>query len=152
MVWAECPEALHRPRSSSTLEVERQHPQRCAFLVLISATVCILISIKSSRLLRFVRWSFGGNRLQIKAEVQLLADVERSLRAVSSLFAKTIGNLQSLAVKQDLLLLLLEDEQTRLVVWLYPLDHEKRHVFSLSHNGKVPSDVSEVHLRKLRIH
>lgn len=74
-----------------------------------------------ARLLRFVRWSFGGNRLQIKAEVQLLADVERSLRAVSSLFAKTIGNLQSLAVKQDLLLLLLEDEQTRLVVWLYPL-------------------------------
>lgn len=72
---------------------------------------------------------FWGNRLQIKAEVQVLADVERSLRAVSPLFAKTIGNLQSLALKQDLLLLLLEDEQTRLVVWLYPLDHDKRHVF-----------------------
>ena len=103
-------------------------------------------------LLRSVRWSFGGNRLQIKAEVQVLADVERSLRTVSPLFAKTIGNLQSLALKQDLLLLLLEDEQTRLVVWLYPLGYEERHVFSSGRNGKVPSDVSNVHSRKLRTH
>ena len=93
-----------------------------------------------------LRWSFGGNRLQIKAEVQLLADVEAALRAASGLFATAIGNLQSLSMKQDLLQLLLEDEQTRLVVWLYPLDHERRRVFSSGHNGKVPSDVSEVHL------
>ena len=91
------------------------------------------------------RWSFGGNRLQIKAEVQLLADVEAALRAVSVLFAKTTGKLQSLAGKQELLQLLLEDEQTRLVVWLYPLDHERRRIFSSGHNGKVPSDVSQVH-------
>lgn len=86
------------------------------------------------------RWSFGGNRLQIKAEVQLLADVEAALRAVSVLFAKTTGKLQSLAVKQELLQLLLDDEQTRLVVWLYPLDHERRRIFSSGHNGKIPSD------------
>ena len=93
------------------------------------------------------RWSFGGNRLQIKAELKLLADVEAALRPVSILFAKTSGKLQSLAVKQDLLQLLLDDEQTRLVVWLYPLDHERRRIFSSGHNGKIPSDVSQVHPR-----
>lgn len=86
------------------------------------------------------RWSFGGNRLQIKAEVHLMADVGSALRVVSSLFAKGTGTLQSLATKQDLLSMLIEDEQMRLTVWLYPLDHEKRHVFSLGHSGKVPSD------------
>lgn len=82
--------------------------------------------------------------MQIKAEAHLIADVEAALRAVSSLFAKNVGNLCSLATKQDLLNLLLEDEQTRLIVWLYPLDHERRHVFMSSHSGKVPSDVSTV--------
>ena len=91
------------------------------------------------------RWSFGGNRLQIKAEIQLLADVEAALRAVSVLSAKTSGKLQSLAVKHDLLQLLLDDEQTRLIVWLYPLDHERRRIFSSGHNGRIPSDVSQVH-------
>ena len=86
------------------------------------------------------RWSFGGNRLQIKAEVRLMADVQSALRVVSSLFAKGVGTLQSLTTKQDLLLVLLEDEQMRLIVWLYPLDHEKRHVFSSGHSGRVPSD------------
>ena len=86
------------------------------------------------------RWSFGGNRLQIKAEVRLLADVESALRILSSLFAKGTGTLQPLATKQDLLLMLVENEQMRLIVWLYPLDHEKRHLFSQGHSGKVPSD------------
>lgn len=86
------------------------------------------------------RWSFGGNRLQIKAEVRLMADVGSALRVVSSLFAKGMGMLQSLATKQDLLLMLIEDEHMRLIVWLYPLDHERRHTFSSGHSGKVPSD------------
>ena len=86
------------------------------------------------------RWSFGGNRLQIKAEVRLMADVQSALRLVSSLFAKGVGTLQPLATKQDLLVMLVEDEQMRLIVWLYPLDHEKRHLFSLGHSGRVPSD------------
>jgi len=85
------------------------------------------------------RWSFGGNRLQIKAEVRLLSDVEAALRAVSPVSAKAVGGLQSLAVKQDLLHMLLEDEQTRLVVWLYPLDHERRNVFSSGNSSRLPS-------------
>ncbi|KAL8848816.1 MAG: hypothetical protein Q9221_006194 [Calogaya cf. arnoldii] len=84
------------------------------------------------------RWSFGGNRLQIKAESRLIADVESALRAVAGIGVKGIGPLLPLSRKQELLLLLLENEQMRLVVWLYPLDHEKRHIFSTSHPGKVP--------------
>ena len=75
-------------------------------------------------------WSYGGNRLQIKAEIQLISDVETALKAVSPVFAKANGALKSLAIKQDLLHILLQDEQSRLTVWLYPLDHERRHVFS----------------------
>ena len=89
-------------------------------------------------------WSFGGNRLQIKAETRLLADVENALRAVAFVGLKTMGIFQTLANKQDLLLLLLENEQMRLTVWLYPLDHERRHIFSSGHSGRLPSDVSTV--------
>ncbi|KAL8928661.1 MAG: hypothetical protein Q9172_000799 [Xanthocarpia lactea] len=84
------------------------------------------------------RWSFGGNRLQIKAESRLIADVESALRAVAGIGVKGTGPLLPLSRKQELLLLLLENEQMRLVVWLYPLDHEKRHIFSTSHPGKAP--------------
>ncbi|KAL8970933.1 MAG: hypothetical protein Q9183_001291 [Haloplaca sp. 2 TL-2023] len=82
------------------------------------------------------RWSFGGNRLQIKAESRLIADVESALSAVASIGMNGIGPLQSLSPKQDLLRLLLDNEQTRLLVWLYPLDHERRHYFSTSYAGK----------------
>ncbi|KAL8731760.1 MAG: hypothetical protein Q9166_003207 [cf. Caloplaca sp. 2 TL-2023] len=84
------------------------------------------------------RWSFGGNRLQIKAESRLIADVESALRSVAGIAAKGIGPLLPLSAKQQLLELLLENEQMRLVVWLYPLDHEKRHLFSTGHSGKAP--------------
>ena len=93
------------------------------------------------------RWSFGGNRLQIKAEVRLLADVDVALRAVSSILGRPNGTMQSLAPKQELLALLLENEQMRLVVWLYPLDHARRHFFS-SGSGSTPSDASLCSLLK----
>ncbi|KAI4119799.1 MAG: hypothetical protein LQ345_000358 [Seirophora villosa] len=82
------------------------------------------------------RWSFGGNRLQIKAESRLIADVELALKAVANVGAERIGPLLPLSRRQDLLQLLLENEQMRLVVWLYPLDHERRHIFSTGHVGK----------------
>ncbi|KAL8836371.1 MAG: hypothetical protein Q9170_002944 [Blastenia crenularia] len=85
------------------------------------------------------RWSFGGNRLQIKAESRVLADVESAIKSVASIGAKGMGLLLSLSPKQELLHLLLENEQMRLVVWLYPLDHERRHIFSIGHAGK-PSE------------
>lgn len=87
------------------------------------------------------RWSFGGNRLQIKAEVRLIADLEATLRSSESIGLNAVGVLKSLAIKQDLLLALLENEQMRLEVWLYPLDHERRHFFPSGRSGRPPFEV-----------
>ncbi|KAI9704392.1 MAG: phosphatidylinositol-4- kinase [Candelina mexicana] len=88
------------------------------------------------------RWSFGGNRLQIKAETHLLADVETALQNTTSVGAKATASLKSLQVKQELLMVLIDNEQTRLMVWLFPLDHSERRYFSSSHGGKGPSDAA----------
>lgn len=80
------------------------------------------------------RWSFGGNRLQIKAERRLLSDVQTALRSVESIGSTNTS-------KQDLLLHLLENEEMRLVVWLYPLDHERKHFFSSGHSSRLPIEV-----------
>ncbi|KAL6716283.1 Phosphatidylinositol 4-kinase stt4 [Lecanora helva] len=85
------------------------------------------------------RWSYGGNRLQVKAEVRLVADVKTALTAVSASYTKANGRLLSTINKQDLLYILLEDEEARLGVWLYPFDHERRHVFAGTSN-KAPTD------------
>lgn len=89
-----------------------------------------------------IRWSFGGNRLSLKAEIRLIADVSAALRELESIGLDSIGALNSLASKHNLLLSLLDNEQTRLEVWLYPLDHEKKHVFPSSNNNKILLEVS----------
>ncbi|KAL9121330.1 MAG: hypothetical protein Q9187_002118 [Circinaria calcarea] len=74
-------------------------------------------SILSSALAWFSRppsWSFGGNRLQIKAEVRLLVDIELALVAVASIGSNATRSLQSLTTKHDLLVRLLDDEHMRL--------------------------------------
>ncbi|KAF5857163.1 phosphatidylinositol-4- kinase [Aspergillus alliaceus] len=73
------------------------------------------------------RWSFGGNRLQIKAEDKVLSDVVSALFNVSSIACHTLGPYKSLQAKQDLLHALLENERSRLRVWLYPLDQDRKH-------------------------
>ncbi|KAL9006999.1 MAG: hypothetical protein Q9188_000287 [Gyalolechia gomerana] len=93
-------------------------------------------SLKDRILSAALRWFSHPPRLQIKAESRLIADVESALKTVASIGMKAIGPLQPLIHKQDLLQLLLENEQMRLVVWLYPLDHERRHIFSTGHAGK----------------
>ncbi|KAI9841229.1 MAG: phosphatidylinositol-4- kinase [Thelocarpon superellum] len=90
----------------------------------------------------FPRWSFGGNRLQIKAEAHLLADVATALHDVASLGSSPPMAARSPKAKEDLLLMLLDNEQTRLMVWLYPLDHERRMPFTASANSKVPTDAA----------
>lgn len=92
------------------------------------------------RILMRDRWSFGGNRLQIKAEVRLMADVDAALGAVSYVGFKAEGGLQSLTAKQELLHTLLENEQMRLLVWLYPLDHRARHVLPSLHSVRTPQE------------
>ena len=70
-----------------------------------------------------------------------MADVKLALHANAQVASSHNKNLQALGVREELLHILLESEQMRLVVWLYPLDHERRHIFS-SHSGRAWPDVS----------
>lgn len=69
------------------------------------------------------KWSFGSNMLQLKTEVRLLSDVLATLKTVSAIGAQTVGHIKSLQSKEQLFQLLLENEQTRLTVWINPLSH-----------------------------
>ncbi|KAL8936377.1 MAG: hypothetical protein Q9216_004967 [Gyalolechia sp. 2 TL-2023] len=83
-----------------------------------------------------LRYSNGLDQVaQWRLKDKILSAALR-LKIVAGIGAKAIGSLQPLVHKQDLLQLLLENEQMRLVVWLYPLDHERRHIFSTGHAGK----------------
>lgn len=123
------------------METEGHDSKHCPSMVFPSTKVLIFILSSCQCLIDDYRWSFGGNRLQIKAEARLMTDVEMSLRAVALIGHQTIGAFHSLGVKQDLLLVLLENEKMRLEVWLYPLDHERRHLFTSGHASKAPSVV-----------
>jgi phosphatidylinositol 4-kinase len=87
------------------------------------------------------RWSYGGNRLQIKAEYFLLGDLQAALEKVAHIGRDTSGSRKSLQSKQDLLSILLASEQTRLIVWLYPLDADKRTAQHAVNYPKLPADV-----------
>ncbi|EEP82937.1 hypothetical protein UREG_07802 [Uncinocarpus reesii 1704] len=73
------------------------------------------------------RWSFGANRLQIKAEDKILQGIESYLSVNSWIEPRDTTTRKSLKAKQDLVLILVENERSRLKVWLSPLDTEKRH-------------------------
>lgn len=88
------------------------------------------------------RWSFGGNRLQIKAETHVLSDIQSYLEAVAKTGTTSEGSLKSLKPKQDLLSLLISNEQTRLMVWLFPLDYGKKHHFTSGQHNRTLTDVS----------
>ena len=84
-----------------------------------------IFSVSLSWFKHFPAWSFGGNRLQIKAEVQVLTGILSSLQRLSAI--SYVGSRKSLQSKRELLQLLLENERSRLSVWLFPLDHEGKH-------------------------
>ncbi|KAJ5730120.1 uncharacterized protein N7483_004628 [Penicillium malachiteum] len=73
------------------------------------------------------RWSYGGNRLQIKAEDKILDDVLSTLRSVADIASQPFGAYKSLQPKQELTQLLIDNERSRLRVWLFPLDPERKH-------------------------
>jgi phosphatidylinositol 4-kinase len=83
------------------------------------------------------RWSFGSNILQLKTEIRLLADVMATLKATSFIGANPVGTIKSLQPKEQLLLILLESEQQRLSVWVYPLAEPARSQVVASHANKV---------------
>ncbi|KAJ5193019.1 hypothetical protein N7449_009161 [Penicillium cf. viridicatum] len=85
------------------------------------------------------RWSFGGNRLQIKAEDRILSEVTAALRGVAGIAANAQGSYKSLQAKEDLLQILVENERSRLRVWLFPLDPERKHHIP-SIGGKNPDE------------
>lgn len=87
------------------------------------------------------RWSFGGNRLQIKAEDKVFADTLAILRTVGDIASQSQGSYKSLQAKQDLLVILIEHERSRLRVWLFPLEPERKHHIP-SIGGKNPAEVS----------
>ncbi|KAI9890041.1 MAG: phosphatidylinositol-4- kinase [Vezdaea aestivalis] len=91
-------------------------------------------------------WSFGGNRLQVKAEIHLISDVEASIRSCASIIPKVAFIQRSLQAKRDLLLLLLSSEKTRLLIWLFPLSHDLRRHFFHHDGGDVPGE-SELQAR-----
>lgn len=70
-------------------------------------------------------FTFGGNRLQLKAEAKLLSDVVVGLESVRHIGAKNASALKRLQDKEELLLALLENEQSRMRVWLDPFAEGK---------------------------
>ncbi|RAL15683.1 1-phosphatidylinositol 4-kinase STT4 [Aspergillus homomorphus CBS 101889] len=93
------------------------------------------------------RWSFGGNRLQIKAEDRILRDVVSALEDVAGVSRHAYGAYKSLESKQELLHVLIENERSRLRVWLYPLDSDPKHLNSQSFSPKSLTEEATVLLR-----
>ena len=95
------------------------------------------------------RWSFGSNLLQLRTEIRLLSDVMAALKATAHIGASvadgTKSNLKSLVSKEKLLQLLLENEQSRLIVWVHPLNEaHKSHAHFLHHTSK-PTTLEVIH-------
>jgi hypothetical protein len=87
------------------------------------------------------RWSFGGNRLQIKTEDKVFSDVLSALRNVADIATQVQGSYKSLQSKQELTQLLIENERTRLRVWLFPLEPERKHHIPSIGGSKNSTDV-----------
>lgn len=88
------------------------------------------------------RWSFGSNMLQLKTEIRLLADVMAGLKGTSMIGANAAPGIKSLQPKEQLLLLLLESEQAKLSVWVYPLSEPAKSQFAVGHANKLAIEVS----------
>ena len=86
------------------------------------------------------KWSYGSNRLQVKAELKVINDVSSRLTELGPIGAKATLALSSLRPKQDLLQLLLAHEMGRLWVWISPLGNENRSLVPLGTHGSNVSD------------
>jgi phosphatidylinositol 4-kinase len=79
--------------------------------------------------------------LQIKAEDKVLSDVLGALRSVADIATQVQGSYKSLQLKQELTQLLIENERSRLRVWLFPLEPERKHHIPSLGGGKNSTDV-----------
>lgn len=91
------------------------------------------------------RWSFGGSRVQVKAELQLLTEVMNALSIVKDFSALSVYTAPVLKQKQELLELLISSEQIRLGVWLFPLEPHAKQLPSASQKRN-PSEESLIAL------
>ncbi|KAK6340701.1 phosphatidylinositol-4- kinase [Orbilia brochopaga] len=89
------------------------------------------------------RWSYGGSRMQLKAESVIMRDVALAIQGLSSVGN---ANVKSLELKQELLMLLLENEQARVMTWISPLEGPRK---QQPVPGIVPRPVSEQFLVSL---
>lgn len=80
--------------------------------------------------------------MQIKAEDKILGDVLSALRSIADIATHVQGSCKSLQSKQELTQLLIENERSRLRVWLSPLEPERKHHIP-SIGGKNSSDVGD---------
>ncbi|KAK6354262.1 phosphatidylinositol-4- kinase [Orbilia blumenaviensis] len=86
------------------------------------------------------RWSYGGNRMQLRAEGLVMKEVALAIQSLSAVGNSTV---KSLELKQELLLLLLENEQARVSTWITPLEAPRKQA---PVPGIVPRQVSDVTL------
>ncbi|KAF3186191.1 phosphatidylinositol-4- kinase [Orbilia oligospora] len=86
------------------------------------------------------RWSYGGNKMQLRAEGLVMKEVALAIQGLSAVGNATV---KSLELKQELLLLLLENEQARVSTWITPLDAPRKQA---PVPGIVPRQVSDVTL------
>lgn len=91
------------------------------------------------------KWSFGSNILQLKTEIRLITDVLAALKQVAFIGTNTINNVKSLQAKEQLFQLLLENEQTRLSVWISPVNQPGGSHLHL-HSNKTVSESSLIPL------
>ena len=132
---------LHKSSQSNQMAPHRSHSYSRISVVCQGSRVCRILPRNTIYWL-FYRWSFGGNRLQIKAETHVLSDVQAQLEIVAKIGLKPEASLKSLTAKHDLLSLLISNEQTRLMVWLFPLDYGKKHHFTSGQHNRTLADVS----------
>ncbi|KAL1836941.1 hypothetical protein VTJ49DRAFT_4454 [Mycothermus thermophilus] len=85
------------------------------------------------------RWSFGSNILQLRTEIRLIEDVMTALAESASIGAQPAGSTKPLAMKEKLLVLLLENEHSRLHVWVSPLDASRFSPLHHHHGGRESS-------------
>jgi phosphatidylinositol 4-kinase A len=83
-------------------------------------------------------WSFGGNRLQMKAELQILQIVLSLLQQTRHIGNSTSANRRDARPRIALLEALLSNEMSRLSVWLFPRKHESHQ----SHQHSASLDTS----------
>ncbi|UKZ62337.1 uncharacterized protein TrAtP1_003587 [Trichoderma atroviride] len=87
------------------------------------------------------KWSFGSNLVQLKTEFRLISDVLSAMKVVSFIGANTTG-INSLHSKEQLLQLLLENEQSRLTVWISPLGQHHAHLPLLHSSSKAATEAA----------